>query len=179
MSNDDIFGKRFVGPQNSIVTEQDTEKVFGKRFQPPKPVCNPEPVRSRMQPSGPQIFFVTVQSPGPNGQADVLVQLPFPCNSFFIVNRKSGTENTTIFFHLAKLGKSYSTANVASTATGLEQWISMNALPASGPVYLTVIRFKEKILQYFLDIGNEGGPGPITIANVADESMRLTGGLYT
>lgn len=136
-------------------------------------------IKSRQYLSGPQIFYAQVQNPGPNGQADVVVNTPFPVNSFFIVSRKGGTEANSVFFHLTKLNKNYTTVNVASTATGLEQWISMNTLPASGPNYLSVIRFKEKMNQFFLDIGFEGGSGPITIACVADDELQVTGGLYT
>ncbi len=150
-----------------------------KRFQtPPVDPCVP-PVRSRQTLSGPQICFIQIANNGPNGQADVPLVPAFPCNSFFIVSRKGGTETTTVFFHLTQLYKSYSTPNVATAATGQEQWISMTSAPATGPNYLTVIRFKEKILKAFLDIGFEGGAGLLTIACVADDDISISGGLYT
>jgi hypothetical protein len=136
-------------------------------------------LKSRDYLSGPLVFYALVQNNGPNGQADVQVNTPNPCNCFFIVSRKGGTEANSIFFHLTKLNKSYTTVNVATTASGFEQWISMNTLPASGTNYLTVIKFKEKINTFFLDIGFEGGAGPITIACVADDELSVNGGLYT
>lgn len=136
-------------------------------------------IRSRQYLSGPQIFYAVIQNPGPNAQADVVVNTPFPCNTFFIVSRKGGTENNSLFFHLTKLNKSYTGVNVATVATGFEQWISMNTLPASGPNYLTIIKFKEKINQFFVDVGTEGGAGPITVACLSDDEISLTGGLYT
>lgn len=135
-------------------------------------------LKARQYLSGPQIFFAAVAATA-LGQADVVVNVPFPANCFFVVSRKGGTENNSLFFHLTKLNKSYTTANVATVATGAEQWISMNTLPATGPNYLTVIRFREKINQFFLDIGAEGGAGPITIACVADDELQVNGGLYT
>jgi hypothetical protein len=177
MSKDDVFGKRYGGPSGSDPTVNSNDKVFGKRYQAPKPICDPEPVRSRQQPSGPQIFFQTIQNAGPNAQADVLIQCPFPCNSFFISSVKGGTETSSVMFHLAKLGKNYIAP--AINAVGNEPWISLNINPAAGPIYRTVIRFKETILQFFLDIGFEGGAGPITIACVADDAIQITGGLYT
>ncbi len=173
-NSDNIAGPRFGSKK---ITENSNEQIFGKRYQPPKPECNPEPLRSRMQPSGPQIFYFTFNNPGPNAQGDLLVQLPFPCNSFFMTSVKGGTEASSIFFHLTRLGKIYGGAAIA--AVGNEPWISLNTLPASGPNYRTVIRFKEKILQYFLDVGFEGGAGQITIANVGDDDLTITGGLYT
>jgi len=139
--------------------------------------CNP--LRSRQYLSGPLVQFVTVQNNGPNGQGDIQVNLANPCNSFMIVSRKGGTENNSIFFHLTKLNKNYTGVNVASTATGTEQWFSMNTLPATGPNYLSFIRFKETIMTFFLDIGFEGGAGPITIACFADDELSVNGGLYT
>jgi hypothetical protein len=136
-------------------------------------------LRSRTYLSGPEIFYAIIQNPGPNGQADVLVNLPFPCNSFFIVSRKGGTEANSIFFHLTKLNKLYATPNVASTMVGTEQWISLNSLPSTGPNYLTVIRFREKILQFYLDVGVEGGAGPLSVGCLADDEMTISGGLYT
>lgn len=177
MSNDDIAGKRYGGPSGSNPTQSSNDKVFGKRFQSPKPICDPEPVRSRQSLSGPQIFFQTIQNNGPNAQGDVLVQCPFPCNSFFLSSVKGGTEASSVMFHLTRIGRIYAVAAIA--AIGNEPWISLNVNPASGPQYRGVIRFKEKILQFFLDIGFEGGAGPITIACVADEDVQITGGLYT
>jgi hypothetical protein len=120
---------------------------------------------------------VTIQNNGPNAQGDVLLQPSFPFNSIFIVSRKGGTEASSCFFHFAKLNKNYTAA--AITQTGFEQWIGMNTNPASGPNYLTVIRFKEKVLTAFVDVGFEGGAGPITFACVADDDVEVTGGLYT
>lgn len=150
-----------------------------KRYQqPPQDPCVP-PTRARQTLSGPQIAYLTFQNNGPNGQADVPLNPPFPCNAFFIASRKGGTEATSIFFHLAKLNKTYAGANVATVATGFEQWISMTTAPATGPNYLAVIRFREKVLNAFLDFGFEGGAGPFTIACVADQDIEITGGLYT
>jgi hypothetical protein len=177
MSQDDVFGKRYRDPEKDKANKIANDRVFGKRFQTPEAPCSPEPVRSRQTPSGPQIFFTTIQNAGPTAQADVPVLLPFPCNSFFITSVKGGTENSSCFFHLTKLQKTYTLAAIA--AQGTEPWISMNALPASGPMYRTVIRFKEKMMQFFLDIGFEGGAGPITIACVGDDAIQITGGLYT
>lgn len=177
MSNDDTFGKKFPAPGQSDPNASSNDKVFGKRFQPPKPICNPESLRSRQTLSGPQIFYATIQNPGPNAQADVFVPLPFPCNSFFIVAVKGGTEASSVFFHLQKIQRLYAVAAIA--ANGNEGWISLNTNPAAGPQYRTVIRFKEKIMGFFLDIGFEGGAGPITIACVADNDIQVTGGLYT
>lgn len=134
--------------------------------------------KARQYLSGPQVFFAQVAATT-NGQGDVVVKTPFPCNAFMVVSRKGGTENNSIFFHLTPLNKTYTSANVASVATGFEQWISMNTLPATGPNFLSVIRFKELINQFYLDIGGEGGAGPITIACFTDDAMQVTGGLYT
>jgi hypothetical protein len=92
---------------------------------------------------------------------------------------KGGSEATSVFFHLNKLNKIYASPNVASSATGFEQWISMSSIPATGPIYRTVIRFREKVLQAFLDIGFEGGATVLTLACIADDDMVVTGGLYT
>lgn len=177
MSNDDVFGKRFPAPGQSDPTASSNDKVFGKRYQAPKPICHPEPLRARQNLSGPQIFYATIQNVGPNAQADVTVALPFPCNSFFINSVKGGTEASSVFFHLAKIQRQYAAA--AISALGTEPWISLNTNPAGGPQYRTVIRFREKILQFFLDIGFEGGAGPLTISCVADLDVQVTGGLYT
>jgi len=175
MSNDQVFGKRYgngVSP-----TDPGQDKVFGKRYQNPKPECDPQQLRSRQTLSGPQIFFFTFNNVGPNATGDNLVQLPFPCQSFFISSVKGTTEASSVFFHLAKLLKTYASPTIV--ATGNEPWITLNTNPATGPNYRTVIRFKEPILQYFLDVGVEGGAGLITIANVNDDAVQITGGLYT
>lgn len=150
----------------------------GKPYQAPADAdkeCKP-PVRSRQFLSGPDIAFIPVQG-GVNAVADIPVNLPFPCNAFFVSAVKTGTEASSIMFHLTKIFKNYAAA--AITATGTEPWISMTTLPAAGPIYRTVIRFKEPILQFFLDIGAEGGANTqITIAAVRDDSFQLNGGLY-
>lgn len=174
MNTDDIAGKRF---GSTKPTNTSNDQIFGKRYQPPKPECNPEPLRSRQQLSGPQIFYFTFNNTGPNATADLLVNLPFPCNSFFLTSVKGGTEASSVMFHLSKIGRVYAAA--AITALGTEPWISLNANPASGPIYRTVIRFKEKINQFFLDVGVEGGAGFITLACVGDNDLQVTGGLYT
>lgn len=176
-SNDKIFGKRFQSPANDVATEDSNAKVFGKRYQAPVSPCSNEPVRSRQQPPGPQIFFQTIQNPGPNAQADLLFTLPFPCNSFFLSAVKGGTEASSIFLHLVPIGRIYTAAAIA--ALGTEPWISLNTNPSTGPQYRTVVRFNEKILQVYFDVGVEGGAGPLTVACVADDSLQITGGLYT
>lgn len=176
-SNDKIFGPRFRSPANDVATEDTNSRVFGKRYGNPLAPCSPEPVRSRQQPPGPQIFYATFQNPGPNAQADVQLILPFPCNSFFLSAVKGGTEASSIFLHLAPIGRIYSAAAIA--ALGTEGWISLNTNPSTGPNYRTVVRFDEKVLIVYFDIGVEGGAGPLTVACVADDSIQITGGLYT
>lgn len=138
--------------------------------------CTP-PVRSRQVLSGPQIAYLTITG-GAVATGDIPLNLPFPCNAFFIASVKTGQENSTIAFHLAKLQKTY--AGVALTALGTEPWIPMTAPPAGGPVYRTVIRFKEPIFpQAFVDLGAEGGANTVlTIGVVRDDNFLLSGGIY-
>ncbi len=139
-------------------------------------VC-PPPIRSRGYVSGPDIVFINLTGGNPNAIGDVLVYLPMPCNSFFVSSVQAGREASSLMFHLTTIGRNYTTPAIA--ALGTEPWISLTTLPAAGPIYRTVIRFKEPILQFYVDIGAEGGVNTkFTLACVRDDNLLITGGLY-
>jgi hypothetical protein len=144
--------------------------------------CNVPSIQSRPYLSGPQIAFMHISSRGVGGaSADVLVSLPFPCNSFFLVAEGSGgtpAGANTVFFHLKALNKNYVGNSI--TETGFEDWIAMTAAQLSGVNYRTFIRFKEKINQFYLDIGQEGGAKTdLVIACCADDAIVVSGGMWT
>jgi hypothetical protein len=130
-------------------------------------------LRSRTYLSGPRIYFLHT-----TGQATVLFdqlqQLPFPCNTFFIVSNNHVA--TTLY--LATKPTNRSGAGATITPNGTEEWFPMTAGSGgvTGSNYLSVIRFKETLNQIFLSIGAEGGATTYTIACMQDDEVQIQGG---
>jgi hypothetical protein len=142
-------------------------------------VCPPA-LRARNYVSGPQIFFLHNKFPTVGGaQFDVQFNLPYPCNSFFLVSTSQPTD--TLFLSLKPTGRNNPGGVLAAIVPlGTEEWFQMTAVPASGPNYFGMFRFKEPIQTIFLSAGTESGnASTITLACVADDALIVTGGVYT
>jgi hypothetical protein len=137
-------------------------------------------IRSRQSLSGPQIFFLTfdfTQAIGGNIW-DVPFALPFPCNTFFISSVKGGDEINSLILYFKALG--YPLNFPFTTLKGNEQIYYLNSVLTTGPVYRTVLRFKDPVLNFFLAIGTENGHASrYTIGCTNDDELELTGGIYT
>ena len=152
-----------------------------KRYEAPDPnACTPN-LRARMQTSGPQIYWAHVHKTALGGaKADILVPLGFPCNAFALVNALNALGQNSIFFHLRPLNKTY-TGN-GTNAIGTEEWIPLTNFPSGSTQPLWgILRFREKITQFYLDIGQEAGGGDfdITIACFNDDTVMFVGGQFT
>ena len=155
---------------------------------PDKPYISPQQIqdcikvlRSRQTVSGPDILFINFnffQLIG-GSLSDIPVHIPIPCTTFFLASVKSGNENDSIIFHTKPSNLLRAKINLGPTPTGFVPFIAMTSNQAGGSTYRTVIRFKKPIQDFLLDIGTEVGQGPtFTICCVADDAMRLNGGIY-
>jgi hypothetical protein len=141
-------------------------------------VC-PPPLRSRPYVSGPQIFFLhfAFQTIG-GAQFDQRFNLPFPCNSFFLVSINK-TANS-LFLHLTPTNRSNPTGSATVTVLGNEEWFPMTALQLASTNYWAAIRFKDPIQIMYLSGGSETGTSTIlTLACVADDTLIVNGGMWT
>ncbi len=135
---------------------------------------------SRQQPSGPQVFPLIIDKTGVFGGNffDIPVALPFPCNTFFIASVQSGDEANSIIMYFNALN--YPRGFPMTTLNGNEQIFWLTSFDAIGPLYRTVIRFKEKITNFFVAIGSENGHlSRYCIFCTNDDELSVRGGIYT
>lgn len=144
-------------------------------------VC-PPPMRSRPYQPGPTIYYMTIKKIALGGaKGDILVQLPSPCNTFFVASIDNAHQTDSLFWHQFPLGKQYSGNGIVEV--GNEQWISLKSLNPGQPNSFGMLRFSQLVTQFYLDIGHEaaGTDYFLTLAcmNDTDTSVTLIGGRYT
>lgn len=137
-------------------------------------------IRSRQSLPGPQIFHLIVDITGIIGGNifDLPQQLPFPCNTFFLESVRQGDEANSLIMYFQKLNlpRAFSFA----TFSGNEPIYFLTSNRTTGPVYRTVLRFKEPVTNFFVGIGTEDGVGSqYCIGCTNDDEMEIYGGIYT
>lgn len=142
--------------------------------------CQTPSVRSRQYLSGPQIFWLVLSKQGVIGGSfwDILVQLPFPCTTFFIGSVVAGDEANSLWMSFIPLNKPRGTP--FTSMTGQEQVFPLigNQL-VIGPHYYSVLRFKQPSNLVYFHMGSENGHlSRYSIGCLVDRDLQISGGLY-
>lgn len=122
------------------------------------------------------LIFITVEVPAQPGVqciADLLVELPSPCNKFAILSITDAASNNSLFLHLSPLRKQYPVGSAAILIDGTEAWFSMK-VKAFADVEGVMWKFSSPVDRIFFDCGFEIGGGTsyaFTIVATTDDGF--------
>lgn len=143
--------------------------------------CQTPFIRSRQYLSGPTIFWAVVDKTGVIGGNfwDIPVQLPFPCNTFFIGSIRSGDEANSLWMSFMPTNKPRGALFTAMT--GQEQVFPLNGsqLILAAPHTYCVLRFKDVQNTVYFHMGSENGAlSRYSVACAQGFDINIRGGLY-